>query len=59
MKHLSKFLPVKTLDQIYKAFVRPHLDYCDIIYHKQPQVSQSPIGMSLTSLMSMAEKVLY
>ena len=44
MKDLSKFLPVKTLDQIYKVFVRPRLDYCDIIYHKQPQVSQSPIG---------------
>ena len=20
--------------QIYKSFIRPHLDYCDIIYHK-------------------------
>ena len=31
----SEFLPVKTLDQMYKMFVRPHLDYCMlfIIYH--------------------------
>ena len=36
LKHLSKFLPLKTLDQMYKALVRPHLDYCVtlfIIYH--------------------------
>ena len=33
IKYLSKFLPLKTLDQMYKALVRPYLDYCDIIYH--------------------------
>ena len=33
IKHLSRFLPLKTLDQMYKALVRPHLDYCDVIYH--------------------------
>ena len=22
------------MTQIYKSFIRPHLDYCDIIYHK-------------------------
>ena len=31
IKHLSKFLPLKTLDQMYKALVHSHLDYCDII----------------------------
>jgi len=31
IKHLSKYLRLKTLDQIYKALVRSHLDYCDII----------------------------
>ena len=33
IKHLSKYIPLKTLDQMYKALVRPHFDYCDIIYH--------------------------
>ena len=33
IKYLSSFLPLKTLDQMYKALVRSHLDYCDIIYH--------------------------
>ena len=34
IKHLSRFLPLKTLNQMYKVFVRSHLDYCDIIYHQ-------------------------
>ena len=33
MKHLNHLLPFKTLNQMYKSLVRPHLDYCDIIYH--------------------------
>ena len=33
IKHLSIFLPRKTLDQMYKALVRSHFDYCDILYH--------------------------
>ena len=33
IKHLRQFLPTNVLDQIYKMHVRPHLDYCDFIYH--------------------------
>ena len=32
IKRLSKCLPRKTLLTIYKSFVRPHLDYADVIY---------------------------
>ena len=32
IKHLSFHLPRKSLLTIYKLFVRPHLDYGDIIY---------------------------
>ena len=28
------YLPRNALMQIYKSFIRPNLDYCDIIYHK-------------------------
>ena len=56
LKHLSKFLPPKTLDQLYKALVRPHLDYCDIIYHKPPHLNQSPLGVSLNSQMEKSRK---
>ena len=33
IKYLSSYVPITTLSQIYKMYVRPHLDYCDIIYH--------------------------
>ena len=34
MKKLSLFLSRKTFLTIYKSFVRPNLDYADIIYDK-------------------------
>ena len=34
MKKLSLFLSWKILLTIYKSFVRPNLDYADIIYDK-------------------------
>ena len=33
IKHLAPYLPLKSRDQIFKMHVRPHLDYCDMIYH--------------------------
>ena len=45
LKHL------KTLDQMYKAHVRSHLDYCDVIYHIPSRIHQAPLGMTLNSLM--------
>ena len=59
LKHLSQFLPLKTLDQMYKALVRSHLDYCDIIYHDPPHVNQPPLGTSLTTLMEKVERIQY
>ena len=32
MKHLKKWVPHNTLEVIYKMYVRPHLDYGDIVY---------------------------
>ena len=34
IRFLSKYVSRDVLDQIYKIYVRPHLDYGDIIYHK-------------------------
>ena len=33
IKQLRQYLATNVLDQIYKMHVRPHLDYCDFIYH--------------------------
>ena len=48
IKHLSMFLSRKTLDQMYKALVRSHLDYCDIIYHISS--IQTQLVVTLTDL---------
>ena len=37
IRHLSKYLPIKTLVLMYKSLVRPHFDYGDIIFHIPPQ----------------------
>ena len=42
---------------MYKALVRSHLDYCDIIYHR-PSV-QTQFGVNLTDLMEKAEIIQY
>ena len=59
LKHLSKFLPLKTLDQLYKALVRSHLDYCDIIYHIPSHHNQAPLGITLHSRMEKVEIIQY
>ena len=59
LKQLSKFLPLKTLDQMYKTLVRSHLDYCDVIYHIPSIIHQPPLGMTLNSLMEKVEKIQY
>ena len=56
LKHLSKFLPLKTLDQMYKVLVRSHLDYCDIIYHITSHQNQAPLGVTLNSVMEKNRK---
>ena len=39
---MSKYVSRDVLDQKYKLYVRPHLDYGDLIYHKDdPEVSLS------------------
>ena len=39
LKKLSNYLPRHSLVTLYKAFVRPHLDYADIIYDKPNNVN--------------------
>ena len=57
LKHLSKYLPLKTLVQMYKALVRSHLDYCDIIYHIPTKLTEQ--GLKLHTLMEKVESIQY
>ena len=50
---------MKTLDQMYKALVRSHLDYCDIIYHIPSYQNQAPLGVTLNSFMEKIERIQY
>ena len=59
IKNLASFLPLKVLNQMYKVFVRSHLDYCDFIYHIPHTICHSPLRISLHSLMESIEKVQY
>ena len=59
IKYLSKFLHLKTLAQMYKALVRPRLDYCDIIYHIPAFNSRINFGLTLSSLMEKLEIIQY
>ena len=58
-QQLSKCLPLKTLDQMYKALVRSHFNYCDVIYHIPSYQNQAPLGVSLNSLMEKVERIQY
>ena len=59
IKNLSHFLPLKVLNQMYKVFVRSHLDYCDFIHHIPNTICHSPLGISLHTLMESIEKIQY
>ena len=56
---MNKFLPFKTLNQIYKSLVLSHLDYCDIIFHILPVMRAPPLGLTLPDLMDTLECVQY
>ena len=34
MRHISNYVSWNVLNQMYKLYVRPHLDYGDIVYHR-------------------------
>ena len=51
IRFLSKYVTRDVLDQIYKLYVRPHLDYSDIIYHKyDPELSLPNTRLRLLSV---------
>ena len=59
IKTLSSYLSVKTLDQIYKMYVRPHLDFCDVIYHLPCITDPFDSSINLKYLMNTLEIIQY
>ena len=57
LRFLSKYLSRNTLNELYKLYVRPHLDYGDVIYHiPQKEDNFSSLG---NHLMEKLESVQY
>ena len=59
LKYLSQYIPLKTLDQMYKIFIRPHFDYCDVIYHTPHLTNLFESSITLNTLMESVEKIKY
>ena len=59
IKHLSSYLPLKSLDQIYKMHIRPHLDYCDIIFHIPVITHEFDSSLTLNYQMNALERTQY
>ena len=59
IRHLSFHVPLDVLDQLYKLFVRPLLDYCDIIYHVPAITNPFNSSISLKYSMQSIESTQY
>ena len=59
IKYLSKYLPRHTLNELYKLYVRPHLDYGDVIYHTPAKTREFSHDTTLNTHMEKLESVQY
>ena len=59
LRFLSKYLLRHTLNEMYKLYVRPHLDYGDVIYHIPHDVCEYSHSVVLTNQMEKLESVQY
>ena len=59
LKYLSKYLPRHTLNELHKLYVRPHLDYGDVIYHLPAKICEFSQNTLLSNLMEKIESVQY
>ena len=59
LKYLSQYLSRHTLNNLYKLYVRPHLDYGDFIYHIPAKVCEFSNDIILPNLMEKIESVQY
>ena len=57
LKYLSKYLHRHTLNELFKLYVRPHLDYGDVIYHIPAKVCEVSDNTILSNLMEKLESV--
>ena len=59
LTYLSKYWPRHTLNELYKLYVRPHLDYGDVIYHSPTKVCEFSHSVILPNQMKRLESLQY
>ena len=59
VKYLSKYLSRDTLNKAYKFYVRPHLDYGDVIYRAPATICEFSRNIILPNLVEKLESVQY
>ena len=59
LRFMSGYLPRKTLNELYKLYVRPHLDYGDVIYHIPSKKYDFTNSYTLNNYMEQLESVQY
>lgn len=59
LRFLSQYLPRQTLNELYKLYVRPHLDYGDVIYHTPQNVCEFSQNITLSNQMEKLESIQY
>ena len=59
IKFLSRFLSVKTPDMIFKLYIRPHLDFCDVIFHIPSTTNPFDSSINLSYLVNTLERIQY
>jgi len=59
MKQLKKWVAHEVLENIYKLYVRPNLDYADIIYHKAEEVDTTFYKNNNNNYMKHIEQIQY
>ena len=59
IRTLSRYLSMKTLEQIYKMYIRPHLDFCDVIYHVPCITNPFDSSINLNYLINTSERIQY
>ena len=59
LRFLSSYLPRATLNELYKLYIRPHLDYGDVIYDDPPTLCEFSGNTSSSNQMEKLESVQY
>ena len=59
LKHLSRYLPRHTLNELYKLHMQPFLDYGDVTYHILFKICEFSQNMIVPRLMEKLESVQY